>query len=74
MKNITLSMDDDLVAAGRTYAREHNTSLNKLVRELLRRTVTPDGSGWVDECFRKMDNAGGRSAGETWSREDLYDV
>ena len=74
MKNITLSMDDDLLKKGREYAKEHNLSLNSLVRLLLRRTVESEAGKWTEECFEKMDHAGGRSGGRTWSRDDLYDV
>lgn len=74
MKNITLSMDEDLIAAGRAYARAHDTSLNKLIRALLQRAVTAESGTWAQECFAKMDRAGGRSRGAAWRREDLYDV
>ena len=74
MKNITLSMDEDLLAKGRQYAKDHNLTLNSLVRLLLQRTVESESKSWTEECFEKMDSAGGRSRGRTWSREDLYDV
>ena len=42
MKNITLSLDDALLEAGRQYAQRHQTTLNALVRDLLVRTVLAD--------------------------------
>ncbi len=74
MKNITLSMDEDLLAKGRHYAKNHNLTLNSLVRLLLQRTVESESKNWTQECFEKMDSAGGHSGGRTWSRDDLYDV
>ncbi len=74
MKNLTLSVDEELIEEGRRYARAHHTSLNALLRDLLARTVRENRENWVDECIRKMDSAGGHSGGETWKREDLYDV
>lgn len=74
MKNITLSMDDDLLEAGRKYAQEHNISFNALVRDLVSRTVAPESSVWVQELFAKIEKAQGHSGGETWNREDLYDA
>ena len=74
MPNITISLDEDLVNAGRAYAREHNTSLNNLLRKLLAQTVTSKSDGWLDECFSLMDRAGANSQGRRWKREDLYDV
>lgn len=74
MRNVTLAVDDQLVARSRRYAKEHHTSLNHLIRDLLSQTVQEENGPWLDECFRKMDAAGGHSAGRTWQREDLYDV
>jgi hypothetical protein len=72
MKNITLSLDDELLEAGREYAQRHHTTLNALVRELLVRTVLADRQGTVKEMFRLMDSAPGNSRGRRWKREDLY--
>ena len=35
MRNITLSVDDDVLAAVRRHAAEHDSSVNALVREYL---------------------------------------
>lgn len=74
MKNITLSIDEELLKQGRLYAKGHGMSLNKLVRRLLRQTVTLERKDWAAECFKVMDDANGHSGGKTWCREDLYDV
>jgi len=72
MKNITLSLDDEVLEAGRKYAQRHQTTLNALVRELLIKTVVADRQGSVREMFRLMDAYPGNSRGERWTREDLY--
>jgi len=41
MKNITISIDKDILEAGRKYAKKHNTSLNALIHKLLTQTVLP---------------------------------
>ena len=74
MPNITLSLDEDTLRAGREYARKHNISLNALIRRLLRQTVSKESTDWLEECFRLMDKAGGNSRGRKWTREELYDV
>ena len=74
MKNVTLAVDEKLIAKGRQYARKHHTSLNHLIRDLLARTVDDLGATWLDDCFQKMDAAEGHSAGRKWRREDLYDA
>lgn len=75
MKNVTIALDEKILDAGRDYAREHRTSLNSLIRQLLERTVLrqTNESGW-NEFFALADKAGGDSRGWKWNREDLYDV
>jgi hypothetical protein len=72
MKNITLSLDDDVLEAGRRYAQRHKTTLNALVRELLVKTVLDNRKAAVEEMFRLMDANPGTSKGRRWKREDLY--
>jgi plasmid stability protein len=51
MKNITISLDDEILKAGREYAKRHNTSLNSLIRKLLAQTVLPKSQNWLEEGF-----------------------
>lgn len=74
MKNITLSIDEDLLKAGREYAKKHSVSLNSLIRRLLRQTVSQSNNRWLDELFSNIDAAGANSKGSKWKREDLYRV
>ncbi len=72
MPNITISLDEDLMRKGRNYAKKNNTSLNNLIRMLLKKTVTSSESDWLDELFQKMDQTNADSNGAEWKREDLY--
>jgi hypothetical protein len=72
MKNITLSLDEQTLDAGRAYAQRHQTTLNALVRELLVKTVLADRKAAVREMFRLMDVHPGNSEGRSWTREELY--
>ena len=74
MANITLSIDDALIRAGRTLAEKQATSLNGLIRTLLERQVEESSGIWLEEAFRLMDQASGNSQGKTWRREELYDA
>jgi hypothetical protein len=74
MANITLSIDEALLKAGRKYAEKHQTSINGLIRKLLEETVESQSKDWLQECFNLMDRARGTSRGKRWKREDLYDV
>ena len=73
MPNITLSIEEKLLTAGRQYAKRHHTSLNNLIRRLLNNTVTNASEHALDDCFTLMDRAGGDSRGDKWTRRDLYD-
>ena len=74
MPNITISLDEDLIKAGRQYAKQHNTSINALIRRLLEQTVQNRSEDWLEECFNLMDRVKVDSHGQSWKREDLYDV
>jgi plasmid stability protein len=74
MPNITISLDEELLKAGRKYTEKHQTSMNALIRKLLTQTVISDSNEWIEECFRLMDRAGANSKGLEWKREELYDV
>lgn len=74
MKNITLSIDDTVLKAGREYAHSHNMSFNVLVRRLIEQTVTPRKEKWLDDTFSLMDRANVSSNGIAWTREELYRV
>ncbi len=43
------------------------------MRDLLARTVHVDRTAAVDELFRLMDQAPGRSGGTQWTRDELYE-
>lgn len=73
MKNVTLAIDEKLLDAGRAYARAHNTSLNNLIRESLRRTVVKETRAtWAGEFLNVTDKVWGNTRGIKWKREDLY--
>ena len=74
MPNISISLDEDLLRAGRQYAKKHNTSVNALIRNLLEQMVRSQSNDWLDQCFKMMDQAEVTSQGKPWKREDLYDV
>jgi hypothetical protein len=72
MKNITLALDEETLAAGRDYAQRHQTTLNNLVRDLLKKNAGTDRAAALTELLRVMDAHPGNSKGKKWQREDLY--
>ena len=74
MKNITLSIDENLLKAGREYARIHKISFNVMVRRLIEQTVSPKNGIWLDDTFSLMDSAEASSENKHWTSEELYRV
>ena len=74
MKNITLSIDEHVLQAGREYARKHNISFNFLVRKLVEQTVVTNNDYWLHDTFSLMDTLHVTSGDEEWTREELYRV
>jgi hypothetical protein len=75
MKNITLSIEEPLLKAGREYAQSQHTTLNALIRTLLSQTVQNQNTEWLTSYFKKANklNIGSKKT-KPWKREDLYDV
>ena len=72
--NVTISVDDDLLARAREAVRRRGMSLQQYVRECLRALtgdVSPDDV--ADELLELMDTHGGHSGGRRIRREDAYE-
>jgi hypothetical protein len=72
--NVTISVDDSLLARAREIARMRGTSLQQLLREYLK-TLTGDrpAEEVADELLELMDTRGGHSGGRRISRDDAYE-
>lgn len=73
MKNVTLSLPDDLLRKSREYAQKHGTSLNELIRTLLRRQVNPEENGPIEKLIGHTQNFSIPTKGWKWNRADVYD-
>lgn len=72
--NVTLSIDDRLVAEARKVAEARGMSLNQMIREELQRvTAAVSGEDLVRELEALWSTGAGRSGGWRWNREELYD-
>lgn len=72
--NITLSIDEELVERARAIAAGRGKSLNQLVRELLENeTGRHDGEGRARLLDELWASSSGRSGGERFRREDVYE-
>lgn len=75
MKNITLAIDEKVLAEARRYADEHDTTLNALVRGYLEPIA--DNRERVQQAMRELREMSDRSTAEvgpiTWTRDDLHE-
>ena len=75
MRNITLAVDDKLLAAVREYADENKTSVNALVREALEAIAARGRRSELEwnKIFETIDAEDVEVGRRTWSRDDLHD-
>jgi hypothetical protein len=75
MKNITLSVEEDVLAAVRRHAAERNSSVNALVREYLTNLAAhEDRANRARARLRQLSKQSvGRLGKRTWTRDDLHD-
>jgi hypothetical protein len=75
MKNITLSVDEDVLSAVRRHAASRDSTVNALVREYLTSLAQHDDRAKRARArLRQLSrNSQGRLGKKTWTREDLHD-
>jgi len=73
-KNLTISVDEELLARARTLAAKQGTSVNALLRGFLETLVGKQpGELVADELLMLMGTQGGRSGGRKIGRDELYE-
>lgn len=72
MKNLTLSMPEDLLEKARAYASKNGTSLNEMIRELLRESVEKKNES-LEKRLQKFDNRLTIDTTMKWTRDELYE-
>jgi hypothetical protein len=74
MKNVTLAVDAEDLAAARRYAAEQNTTLNRLIRDYVHQIAVNDDR--LRQARQKIGQLSRESTGKvgpiTWTRDDLY--
>lgn len=73
MKNITLSMPEDLIKLGREYAAKHGTTLNEMIRELLRKRVINETDHPIERLIEHAEKLKIKKSSWKWNREEVYD-
>lgn len=75
MKNVTLSIEEGVLARVRRYAAERETSLNALVREFLKSLAEKeDRARRARTRIRELSRRSAARVGErSWTRDDLHE-
>jgi len=75
MKNITLSVEDSVLAAVRKLAAEKDSTVNALVREYLTGLAQrQDRARTARARLRELsDQSNGRLGKKTWTRADIHE-
>jgi hypothetical protein len=76
MKNITLSVEDDVLDKVRVVAAKRRTSVNGLVREYLVQVARSEGQAGSarERLLQLLDSSRGRLGPNwKWNREDAYE-
>jgi len=75
MKNITLSVDENILAAVRRHAAARDSTVNALVREYLTGLAAhEDRAKRARARLRQLSaQSPGRLGKKTWTREELHD-
>jgi len=72
MKNITLSIPDELLRKSREYAKKQGKSLNDMVRELLRKTINENKYDYLNVIEDSLEEMG-IDTRIPFKREELYE-
>jgi hypothetical protein len=75
MKNITLAVDEKVLAVVRRYSAEQNRSVNSLVREFLTDIAErEDRAKQARKNIRMLsEQSTAKRGSRTWSRDDLHE-
>jgi hypothetical protein len=73
MKNVTLSMPDDLLSKSREYAEKHGTTLNEMIRDYLKKTVKSDQSDFIKRLEVLQQQVQVKTKGVRFDRDELYE-
>ena len=73
MKNVTLAIPEDLLKKSRDYAKRHGTTLNEMIRTLLKRTVQNNEDHPVDRLIEHTKEVKIDTNKWKWNRDEAYE-
>jgi hypothetical protein len=75
MRNLTLSIDEDVLLEARKYALENQTTVNQLVRDYLEQIAgrADRRRAAREKLFKLMQERRVDLGGRRWNRDDVYE-
>lgn len=73
MKNVTLSLPEDLLKKGREYAEKQGLSLNEMIRQLLKQKIQAERKDAVDKLIEHTRTFRVQTKKWKWNRNEIYD-
>jgi len=74
MRNITLSIEDDVATMADSYVAKHHTTLDEMVGSFLKKEVMPpDEKRGIDRIFELADKYPSQLENYKFNREEIYD-
>ena len=71
--NVTLSINERVVAEARQVAARRGTTLNQLIRDYLTRLTRPEDSEAAVAELEALWASGDHRSAKPWTREDLHE-
>jgi len=71
MKNVTLAIPDDLLAKAREYAKKNGTTLNEMIRDLIKRNISREDD--FEKGLEELRNTLKVDSKSKMNREDIYE-
>lgn len=71
--NLTLAVDEQVVARARDVARQQGTSLNALIREYIEQLAGQTSGVEILAEFERLWDEPGDSGGWTFNRDEIYE-
>jgi len=72
--NVTLSIDDDVLARARELAARRGTSVNQLIRDYLEELASDVSSDEIVAELKELwRTTSGNSAGKRWTRDEIHE-
>ena len=72
VRNVTIRMDERLVARARDHARKDGKTFNELVRDLVAKEIAPEPGARTRAMFELADRASRNSVDGPLSREEAH--